>query len=1162
VVEANDGLRTSFVWMDRESPRQRVEEGVAPEWHEEDWDGLPPEAAGGRLDAYLAADRARGFDPVRAPLLRFALFHTGGGAYRFVISFHHLILDGWSLALVLRDVFATYGALVEGAAPRVPPRPSARPYLEWLGSQDEGAAVGFWREALAGFDAPTPVEGVPAGAPPTGPATPDDFADAVLHLPPDTSRALEGAARELRVTVNTILQGAWGLVLGSHSGESDVVFGATVAGRPPEVAGVDRMLGVFINTLPVRVRVEGERRVGEWLRDLQLRQAQARQFESTPLRTIQASSPVPAGQPLFHTLLVYENFPVEEELRDPELHGPLRFGKTRAIERPNYPLNLVVRSARQVEVKAVYDARRLDAAVVQGLLQRFARVLEQVASGEDRRLRELELLAPGERELLLSEWSGAGTPIPARRCIHEMIREQALRTPHAVAVEGETEALTYAELEERANRLAHLLRARGVGLETRVGILLERTPAIIVACIAVFKAGGAYVPLDPEYPRERLAFMLGDSGAALLLTQSSLADRVAPGCAVLRLDEEGPALAAQPATPPASGATPDHLAYVIYTSGSTGTPKGVGVPHRGGASLLVSVAGTFPASALRGVLAASSVCFDVTIFELFAALISGGSVIVAPNVLALPGLYAADRVTLLCAVPAAARELLRSGSLPRSLEVMALGGEALPADLAREVVAIPGGPALYNCYGPTEDSVYSALALVEGAPAGDPPIGRPLPGGRTYVLDAAMGPLPAGAWGELFLGGAGLARGYLGRPSLTADRFVPDPYAAEPGARLYRTGDRARWSADGVLEYGGRLDRQVKIRGFRIEPGEIEVALRDHPRVLDAAVVPHGDGDRRRLVGYVVSPDGVTPDELRAHLRDRVPAFMVPPVFVTLDAMPLNPNGKVDRGRLPSPDEAANAGGHVAPRTPVEEALAAVWCQVLGRDQVGVEDNFFEIGGDSILAIQVVARAARAGLSLSARQLFEHNTVAALASVAGVIESSSAAPDEAAEGDWAPLLPIQGWFFEQEMARPGHFNQAFALELPAGLPAGHWRALVDELVRVHPGLRLRFGRDETGAWRQRADPHAGFAWDEAELEGLDADAQRAGLREHAARLQAALDPEAGPLFGAVLGRRGAESDWLVLVAHHLGVDGVSWRVLVDDLARAHAALLHGPAVAT
>ncbi|MFL5539298.1 MAG: amino acid adenylation domain-containing protein, partial [Longimicrobiaceae bacterium] len=597
----------------------------------------------------------------------------------------------------------------------------------------------------------------------------------------------------------------------------------------------------------------------------------------------------------------------------------------------------------------------------------------------ERPLGALDLLGEAERALVLDAWNRAAAEVPADRCIHELFEAQAARTPGAVAVVAAEAELTYAELDERSNRLAHHLVRLGVGREARVGVCLERGIEMIVSLLAVLKAGGAYVPLDPAYPAERLAFTLADSGVVALLTQESLRSAlpVPDGVAVVSVDGAAAGIAAESAGSPARGAVPRSLAYLIYTSGSTGVPKGVAIEHESTVALLSWAAAVFTAEELSGVLAATSISFDLSVFEIFLPLALGGRVIVVENALALPESAAADQVRLVNTVPSAIAALLKSDGIPSGVRTVNLAGEPLRAELVDALYARGGIERVYDLYGPSEDTTYSTWTLRRAG--GPTTIGRPISNTRAYVLGAALLPLPVGVAGELYLGGRGLARGYLGRPGLTAERFVPDPFSSAPGARLYRTGDRARWRADGTLEYLGRLDTQVKVRGFRIELGEVEAALRRSPGVTDCVVVAreHAPGDRR-LVAYVVG--GVETDALRAHLRQSLPEYMVPFAFVSLDRLPLTPNGKLDRKALPAPEYAADADRYVAPRTPTEEALAGIWAEVLRLERVGVEESFFEVGGHSLLATQVVSRVrAVFGVELPLRALFETPTVAGLA---------------------------------------------------------------------------------------------------------------------------------------------------------------------------------------
>jgi amino acid adenylation domain-containing protein len=796
----------------------------------------------------------------------------------------------------------------------------------------------------------------------------------------------------------------------------------------------------------------------------------------------------------------------------------------------------------------VYSTELFDEGTVARMAAQYVRLLEQVVADPERRAGALELLSVEERAQVLVEWSGAQVALPAGELLHEGGSRQAALTPNAPAVEGAGASLTYAELDAASNRLARLLRERGVRAETRVGVMLERTPTLLAALLGVLKAGGAYVPLDPEYPAERLAFMLRDSGASLLLTDSASAHRLHdPPCPILRLENEAEALAAQPDGAPESGVGPDNLAYVIYTSGSTGTPKGVMVPHRGPAALVSWAPRAFPRSALEGVLASTSVSFDVSVFELFTPLSCGGAVLLAPNALALPGLPAAGRVTMVSTVPAAARELLRAGGLPPSVRVLGLAGEALPGELAREVAALPGAPVLLNLYGPTEDSVYSTWTPVD-ASAGDPPIGRAIHGGRTYVLDAALRPVPVGAWGELFLGGAGVARGYLGRPGLTAARFVPDPFSGEPGARLYRTGDQVRWNADGALQYGGRLDRQVKIRGFRIEPGEVEALLRSHPAVTDAAVVVSDE----RLIAYTVGGAGAA--ELRAHVASKAPGYMVPAVFVALEKLPVTGSGKVDRRALPAPDAVPAGALYAAPRTPTEEVLATVWAEVLGVERVGVWDDFFALGGHSLLATRAVARAQAAlGVELPLRVVLERPTVAALAEHADALRRAGAgvslpAIEARGSGEPAPLSFGQErlWFLERFAPGRSTYHVPLAVRLRGALDAAALERAVDALAQRHDVLRSRIVERTDGVVQVADGAGLPLVVEDAASEA----ALREAMRDETAR---PFDLAAGPLARARLWRLGDEEHVLQLTMHHAATDGWSGGVLMDDLWALYAA---------
>jgi amino acid adenylation domain-containing protein/non-ribosomal peptide synthase protein (TIGR01720 family) len=793
-----------------------------------------------------------------------------------------------------------------------------------------------------------------------------------------------------------------------------------------------------------------------------------------------------------------------------------------------------------------------------------------MAANPEARLVDLALLAEAERQQVLIEWNGTRTPFPREACIHERFRAQAARTPDATATVFEDRHLTYAGLACSAGRLAHRLAGLGVVPETAVGICLERSPEMVVGMLGVLEAGGAYVPLDPRYPPERLAFMLDDSGAAVILTRTALAKGLPARFRISHSEflvpivclDDGRWLADGEERGAGREAVPRNLSYVIYTSGSTGIPKGTLLEHGGLCNLAQAQVETFDIRAGSRVLQFASICFDASVSEIFATLLAGGTLCLAAQESLLPGrglveLLRDEAITVVTLPPSVLASLPGDGL--KRLVTLVSAGEACTAEVAARWA---GGRRFINAYGPTEGTVCATLAECAGRDT--PPIGRPLANVSVYLVDRELRPVPVGVPGELFIGGAGVGRGYRGRPALTAERFVPDPFGEEPGARLYRTGDLARYLPDGNVEFLGRIDYQVKVRGFRVEPEEIEATLVRHPGVRQAVVLAREDEPgARRLVAYVV-PDGdraPAAGDLGRFVRERLPDYMVPARFVTLEILPLTPGGKIDRGALPAPDGARPEVGSafVAPRTSTERALAEIWVDVLGLDRVGVHDSFFELGGDSILSLQIIARAARAGLRLTPRQFFERPTIAGLAAVAEVTTSGQA--EQGAVTGPVPLTPIQHWFFEQNLAEPHHWNQSFLLEVRGRLDPTFLERSVAALSIHHDVLRSRFRKGEAGWEQSIADPDCEAPFVRIDLSTLPEMGQRGALEALAAALQASLGLEEGPLVRVASFDMGdGRPDRLLIVAHHLVVDGVSWRILLEDLQSAYSQLERGEAV--
>jgi amino acid adenylation domain-containing protein/non-ribosomal peptide synthase protein (TIGR01720 family) len=1154
-------LRTLFVWDKVKKPVQVVRQAVEMSWHEEDWRGLGASERAERLERYLAADRDRAFPLDRAPLLRGALFRLADGTYQCVLSYHHLLLDGWSMALLLKEVLERCQALMAGRPAEQPsPRPY-RDYILWLQKQDPDKAERFWRERLKGFASSTQL-------PTTGAATGesgDAVADAVLSH--EETAALQAFCREHGLTLNTLVQGAWAILLSRYGGTGDVLFGATISGRPSELPGVEAMIGLFINTLPVRVAVDEGARLIPWLEALQQDQLECRQHGYSSLAKLQGWSEVPAGTPLFESFLVFENYPIDDGLKRGT--DGLRLSAVRSVEISHYPLLVLVLPGDELTIRLGYHRDRFGQAAMARVAGQLSMLLLGMLRAPEALLADLPLLVPSETRWLLDGFGGASACAPAAASLAEaetwsaLFEAQVRRSPAAPAILYEGTTLGFGELNARANRLAHELIARGIGPECVVGLAMARTPEAIAALLGIHKAGAAYLPLDPSYPAERLDYMVRDAGVALVLADGTAAAlRTVPP--ILRLDDQtvAAALAARPDHDPGERSGPlgpDHLAYIVYTSGSTGQPKGVAVTHRGIANLIAFQRQHLPVGPGDRVLQFASLNFDASVWELCMGLLTGAVLVMAPAERLLPGPPLAElarearvtHATLFPSVLAAQAE----GDLA-DCRVLVAAGEASPAKLVQQWSK---GRRFFNGYGPTEATVCATMSDVLSSGQGVP-IGRPMRNSRAYVLDRHLRPVPIGAIGELYIAGPGLARGYRARPGLTAERFLADPFAAEPGARMYRTGDLALWREDGALEFLGRLDHQTKVRGFRIELGEIETALSVHPLVRRAVVDAQEHAGTRRLVGYV-EPEAEsappTPDALRDFLSERLPDYMVPSVFVTLERLPLSAGGKIDRRGLPASEEQRNALREgIPPRNETEAQLAAIWREVLRLPEVGVEDSFFALGGDSIISIQVVARARQAGLRLRPRDVFEQKTIAGLARIAAA--ATEAADEQGIIAGPVPITPIQHWFFERALPEPWHFNQALLLEVSPEVEPALLEQVLGVLALRHDMLRARYRRNGS-TWQQEiVGPEADIPFKRIELSQLSEASWAGAIEAEAERAQASLDLERGPIWRALLfdlgpGRPGR----LLLAIHHLAVDGVSWRILLEELVAGYRQLAEG-----
>ena len=1315
LVQRHEALRTRFMVV-ADQAVQIVAPNLRVPLPMLDLRALPAATREGAAQQLVREQAQRSFDLVRGPLLRTTLLRLDADAHVLLLSMHHLIADGWSLGIAVRDLTALYAAAVAGRPAALPDLPIQyadfavwqRAWLQGSGVRGQGSGVrsqesdgdkgqtqnsklktqnspleaqlAYWQTQLAG--APT-VLALPTDHP--RPANPTlRGARQPLVLPERLAAALAALSRREGATLFMTLLAAFQLLLARYTDQEDLLVGTPVANRTR--AATEQVIGCFVNTLVLRGDLSGNPTFRELVRRMRTVCLDAYAHQDLPFEhLVQVLQP---ERDLGHMPLVQVLFVQQNVLLPPLALAGLNV-RLQELDTGTAKFDLTINLAEQAEGLVgwlEYASDLFEAATVARLAGHWQILLEGVVADADRRVAELPLLTAAERQQVLVEWNapergirGQGSGVRNERfsswLIHELFAAQAERSPDAVALVFDdrpldaargrrpttddrpsttdhrplttdrgsprhpntqhptpnTQQLTYDELNARANRLAHHLRALGIGPEMPVAICMERSVELLIGLLGVLKAGGAYVPLDPSYPPARLVFMLEDARAAVLLTttddrrptndlrlvtgdlraQSKIQNPKSkiqnPLIVDLRADWE--AIARERSENPVSLTAPENLAYVIYTSGSTGTPKGVAISHRSAGALIVWVGGVFTVAELRGVLAATSISFDLSVFELFVPWSYGGCVILAEQALLLGQLRCVEWVTLVNTVPSVLREVLRLGALPSSVRVVNLAGEPLDAALAQQVYALPQVARLFNLYGPSEDTTYSTYSCVPRDVDTPPAIGRPISHTQVYLLDRHMQPAPVGVVGELYLGGLGLARGYLNRPELTAERFVPNPFAGvlgvggwgmedstpntqhpSPNTRLYKTGDLVRYRADGQLEYLGRIDQQVKVRGFRIELGEVEAVLSRHPDIRDAVMVAHEEapGDVR-LVAYVVpkiedrglkiedsASDARDPlssilyplsSELRGFLQTKLPDYMVPSAFVVLEALPRMLNGKVDRKALPAPAmaELEQARSYVAPRTPQEELLAAIWADVLGLARVGAYDHFFALGGHSLLATQVLVRVRETfQVELPLRTLFEAPTLATLAEE--IARARRAGPAVAVP----PLEPVvragalplafaqqRLWFIQQLDPRSTAYTIAAAVRLSGALDLLALAQSLQALVQRHEVLRTTFASVE-GRPVQRIASTGRVPLPALDLRALP-EARRESVARQLAREQARhrFDLVRGPLLRTTLLRLDAGEHVLLLTMHHIISDGWSLNVLVRELTALYAAFVAG-----
>lgn len=1153
VINRHAVLRSECHWDGLDQPAQVIYDAAEPEWQISDWSDSADTDRD--FSAWLAADRRRGFDLNKAPLLRFALFRLGEGRHRFVWSFHHLLMDGWCGALLVREMLRRY------SGGSVPPAPASyRRYIEWRADQNWQQAELYWRRTLAGLEGPTPlgIDRTFSGH--------DGVWETRERLPAALSNDLDAFARRNRLTLNTLLQGAWALLLARYSGGNDVVYGVVQSGRPPDLSGAEDMIGLFLNTVPVRIGVDPARDLVGWLEDLQVAQRDRERFGHVALTDIQQWSGVSSATPLFDSLLIVENYPISIESAFAAEQSELTVCEKGSYEQTHYPLTLKVLPGETIEVSLNIDTRRIARAAAERLMEHFKTVLGAFAANPDARLDDIEIIGSAERERLLD--LGRGPDAMPAASVPVQIAARAALAPKAVAVEFESangsQSLTYAEFVTLGNAIAARLHQLGAGPGMVVAVSMERSRELPAALFGVLSSGAAYLPIDPSYPLERIDYVLDDSGATLALVDAPSQQKLAALSSIRTVTVADCVAAGAPYV--AKPVDADDIAYMIYTSGSTGRPKGVPIRHGSLANFLQAMTARPGMSAADRLLAVTTVAFDIAALELFGPLVNGGTVVLADPTLTrdgelLAGLLDRKAISVMQATPAGWRLLIEAGWQGRSALTMLCGGEALDSSLARDLLT--RGRGLWNLYGPTETAIWSGALPVTSDLLDQPtvPLGGPIDNTQFHLLDPQGRAVPFGIPGELHIGGAGLSPGYHRKPELTAEKFLTDMQ----GGKLYRTGDRMCYRDDGTLEFLGRLDGQIKLRGFRIELGEIEARLVSHALVAQAIAVVRDDGAGPQITAYFRTSAAagglVDRDALTAYLAASLPDYMVPTALMVLETFPLTPNGKIDRAALPAPERGAagatSGGGNV-----IVQLVGDIWAEALGLPAVGANENFFDLGGHSLLATRVLGQIQRAtGLAIELRDLFEAPVLQDFCGrIAKAQDLPAFSPLAAAPGNAVPRLSFaqqRQWL----IAKLDPVNPAYIIPIAVRLRGAlHPRALeqaLSGLAARHDVLRSVFP-DIDGTASLTIAPVLFVSLSCEDLTDLPPAArEQAVLAIRNSEVTTTFDLATGPVWRARLLRVEADEHILLLTLHHILADEWSLDIILRDLINGYAAALTG-----
>ena len=1172
VVRRHEILRSSIATVDG-GPVLHFEPALTISLSPVDLTGLPEEVQEEEIIRRAVAEAQRPLPLALCPLFRVSLLRLNGEHHIIVLIMHHIISDEWSANVLLREVSVLYGAFAHHQPSPLPELPLQYADFSawqrgWLKGEKLESELEYWRQKLAG--AP-PVLELPTdrSRPPV-----QSFRGAysTFLLTTEMSQAIRDLCEKEGVTLFMVLLAAFNVLLHRSTHQDDISLGTPIANR--NRAEVEDLIGFFVNTLVIRTDLSRRPTFRQLLHRIRETALGAFAHQDVPFEmVVDALNPVRdlSHSPLFQVMFVLQNAASEKQQR--ELPGLTLTPIEAHSGTAKFDLTLfMVENGEEIGGAIEFCTDLFDASSIERMIEHFRQLLGSLVGDPDLPISTLTMMSDNEYRTIVDTWNATETPLDVSVSVVRMFESQAARAPDAPALLHGESSFTYAELNVRANQLAHYLRRNAVGPDVGVAICMNRVPDMVVAILGTLKAGGFYVPIDPAYPSARVAFMLRDSGVRMLLTQELLLERIQQPAVerTLALDSSWHVLGVDGEENPDISVAPDNLAYVIYTSGSTGTPKGVMVHHRGLLNYLTWCRKAYPLEAGRGAPVHSSISFDLTVTSILAPLAAGRTVELLSEDEGVETLAEALRRSgdySLIKITPAHIEILAKQLAPEQAKdrtrAFIIGGENLLYESIGFWQKNALETVLVNEYGPTETVVGCCVHFVsrDERNGGSVPIGRPIINTQLYILDGEMHPVPVGVMGELHIGGAGVARGYLNRPDLTAERFIPNPFGTRTGDRLYKTGDVCVYRADGVIEYRGRNDDQVKIRGYRVELGEVEAAVNAHPAVQEAVVDARADEQgNRRLVAYLVWRDDAAIDigELRRFLQKTMPDHLIPSMVIPLDHLPLTPNGKVDRGALPDPihSRITQSETYVAPRNAFEETLAEIWRQILGMDRVGIHDDFFAMGGDSIQTIQVVSRATMAGIRLTPKLIFQHPTIAALAAVAESLPHVAAA--QGLVTGPVPLTPIQQWFFDRSLVEPHHWNQSIILNVGEPIEPDLLVDIVRRLLMQHDALRLRYDHLEAG-WQQRiGDIDDDTPVCHIDLSAVPREELQAAIETTAQDVQRSLNLSTGPVVRvAFLDSGTAETSRLLIVIHHLAIDAVSWTFLLEDFQVIFQALKSG-----